>query len=126
MTEDDWNEKIRAEQYPWMTDDQFECFDMLCDLFGGAHHIQGKVKPCGAGIETNSRHCGFSTFDYNTLTKAVVFAHDRCIRFGIEPSGPGLLKLCLHKRHQRDGRMYERHPTLEEHANSIRGVEHRH
>lgn len=120
MTEEEWNKSIRENTYPWMTDDQFEGFLFLCDLFYGAHHILGNVKPCGRGIEINSRNSGFSTFDFNGLTRAVVMAHDRMIRFEIEPSGPGMLKLCLHKRHTREGRMDERHPTIEEAIDSIR------
>jgi hypothetical protein len=122
MTQEEWNKEIREKQYPWMSEDQFECFLMLCDLFRGAHHLRGAVKPCGQGIETNQRYGNFATFDYNNLTRAVVMAHDRCIRFEIEPSGPGLLKLSLHKRHTREGQMHERHPTLEEHIASIRGT----
>lgn len=120
MTEDGWNKQIREKRYPWMTDEQFECFLMLCDIFGGAHHIYSEVKPYGQGIVVNERHFRASTFDFNGLTKAVVMAHDRCIRFEIEPSGPGMLKLVLHKR-KREGQMYERHPTMEDHIRSIRG-----
>jgi len=111
------------EYYKWMTEDQKECFVMLCDLCGGAHHIRGKVKPCGKGIEVNLKH-GFhaSSYDYDGLTRAIVLAHDRCIRFEIEPSGPGMIKLVFHKRHSRDGRMYERHPELEDHVRQIRGT----
>lgn len=47
--------------------------------------------------------------------------HYRMIRFEIAPSGPGMLKLFFHKRHKREGRMYERHPTLEDHVTAIRG-----
>ena len=103
----------REHDYNWMTDDQWECFELLCDLCKGAHHIGGKVKEWGNGIAVNLR-TGFyaSTFDYNGLTDAVFLAHDRCIRFEIEPSGPGMLRLVFHKRHLREGDMCRRHPTL--------------
>jgi len=97
----------------WMTDDQFECFKMLCDIMGGGNHLSGSVKAHSRGIELNTRNFYGATFDYDQLTKAVILAHDRCIRFEIAPSGPGMVKLILFKR-QREGRMYERHPTLEE------------
>lgn len=118
-TSEQW---LRDNTYNWMTEDQWECFEMLCDLCKGSHHVGGKVKPCGVGIEINIRY-GFhaSTFDYNGLTEAVILAHDRCIRFEIEPSGPGMMKLKFHKRHYREGRMDERHPTLEDAITQIRG-----
>ena len=95
----------------WMTDDQYECYKMLADLFDGDHHLE-KVKPCGVGIKMNTRH-GFSTFDFAHITKAVIMAHARLIRFSVEPSGPGMIKLVLHKRTSA-GRMWERHPGIDE------------
>ena len=105
----------RENDYSWMTDDQFECFEMLCDLCRGSHHVGGRVKPCGSGIEVNLRY-GFmgATYDYDDLTRAVFMAHDRCIRFSVNPSGPAMTKLIFHKRHKTEGCMAERHPTLEE------------
>lgn len=121
MNEDEKVDNFWRKHYDWMTDDQWECFEMLCDLFYGVHHIQGKIKPCGKGIEINTRASNWAaSFDFNGLTRAVVMAHDRMIRFEIEPSGPGLLKLCLHKRHKREGAMHERHPTMEQAIEKIR------
>lgn len=100
----------------WMNNDQRECFEMLCDLCKGAHHIGGTPKPSGpTGILINIQY-GFyaATYDFSGLTEAVIMAHDRCIRFAIEPSGPGMLKLLFHKRHTRVGDIAERHPTIKE------------
>ncbi|WP_277977416.1 hypothetical protein [Pantoea endophytica] len=97
----------------WMNEDHFYCFQMLCDIMGGGNHLGGMVKQRTRGIELNTRIFRSATFDYDGLTKAVILAHDRYIRFEIEPSGPGMLRLVLHRR-QPNGRMYERHPTLEE------------
>ncbi|WHI52684.1 hypothetical protein P3339_07970 [Microbulbifer sp. MLAF003] len=109
------------ERYSWMSEGQWKCFEMLCDLFGGAHHLSSKVKPHGSGIEINENAFGrFATFDFDHLTRGVVMAHDRAIRFAIEPSGPGLLKLILHFRGCRTGRMYQRHPTMEEAIETVR------
>lgn len=113
MTTVEWYARMREEDYPWMTDDQWECFLMLCDLFGGAHHITGKVHGYGVGIETSTFH-DFSTFDMDLMTQAVFMAHDRCIRLAVSPSSPRLIRLCLWKRHERTGATHERHPTLEE------------
>lgn len=81
--------------------------------------IGGIVRASGDGIMNNSTYCHnvFATFDFNNLTRAVVMAHDRGIRFGIEPSRSGMLKLFLHKRReQEDG-----HPALEDAIKTIRG-----
>ena len=110
------------KRFEWMTDAQFECFEFLCWIYRGAHHVQtSRIKPCGDdGIEINTSYTGqFATFDFNGLTRAVVYAHDKAIRFCIESSGPGMLRLFVHKR-QRDGEFHERHPTLEAHAADIR------
>ncbi len=99
----------------WMSDDQWECYQMLADLFLGYHHITGKLHAWGTGIKLNTTQVGaFATFDFDKLTRAVLLAHDRMIRFEIVPSGPGMLGLILHKRHSREGRMYAYHPTIEE------------
>lgn len=105
----------------WMSDDQWECYKMLADIFLGFHHITGKLHNYGRGIALNTRSGSFATFDFADLTRAVIMAHDRMIRFAIEPSGPGMLKLVLHKRHKREGRMYERHPTIEQAIADLRG-----
>lgn len=104
-----------AYRLDWMSDDQWECYQMLADLYRGFHHIVGKLKPYGYGIALSTPFTNyFASFDYNNLTRAVFMAHDRMIRFEIEPSGPGRFKLVLHKRHTREGRMFERHPTIEQ------------
>lgn len=122
MSESEWMKKMRADRFPWMNDDQWECYLMLCALYGGDHHVFGIVNGSGlTGIQINTRQPGsMATFDFCRLTHAVLMAHDRCIRFSIEPSGPGMLRLCFHRRHLREGRMYERHPTMEEHIKILR------
>lgn len=98
----------------WMSDGQWECALMFADLMRGFHHIGGKFKQCGSGIEINEPYGSWATCDYDGLTRAVFMAHDRCIRIVIAPSGPGRLRFILHKRYKREGAMHERHPTLEE------------
>lgn len=114
--------KYYYADYPWMSDDQKECFELLCDIHGGGNHVFGKLYPMQkSGIYINSTCSHYlATFDFDNLTRAVVLAHDRMIRFAIEPSGPNMLKLCFSKRHTREGRMYERHPTIEEAIAGIR------
>jgi hypothetical protein len=114
MTEIEWIEKLRKnERYSKFTDDQWYCCQMIFDLIGGEHHLYNKIKEWGDGIQYNTGE-SFSTFDYDKLTFAVFLAHDRCIRMSIESSGRGLIRVCLWKRKNRDGRLNERHPTLEQ------------
>ena len=104
--------KIEPSREEWMSDDQWECACMLADIVGGFHHIYHKIKPCAEGIQTNI-HTMWSTFDFNTLTTAVILGHDRMIRVEIGPSSPSLFRLRLHKRHSREGSILQRHPTIE-------------
>jgi len=108
-------DEIAAEYYraDWMSDNQWECVLMLADLQKGFHHIGGKIKPCGRGIQCCLSNLRAATYDFDGLTRLVILAHDRCIRAEIEPGGPGRLKVVLHKR-QRDGVMHERHPTIQQ------------
>ena len=114
---DQFVQHYRAE---WMSDDQWKCALMLADIFGGFHHVYNPIKPFGYGIETNV-HGSLPTFDSDTLTRAVILAHDRIVRFEVRSSGPGMVRLCLWKRHKRDGSMFERHPTMEQALAAYRG-----
>ena len=108
--------KTSEEVYrqPWMNDENWECAEFLADMHKGWHHLPGKIKRHGAGVEINTFRT-MSTFDFDDLTRLVFLAHDRCIRIEIKPSGPGRVKLCLWKRARKvEGMsMWEYHPTLE-------------
>lgn len=82
-----WLQKRREKEYPWMNDDQFECWCMFCELLHGGNHQFGKIKPAGPDGITVDEHAagGWATYDFDNLTRAVVMAHDRCIRFYISP-----------------------------------------
>lgn len=95
-----------------MTDKQHDCYKVLAELYYGEHPLMGKVKCHGTGIEYNTSALqGFATYDFSGLTRMVLLAHEKAVRFSIEPSGPGMLKLVMHKR-TRSGKMHERHPGL--------------
>ena len=114
---------MNSKRLDWMSDDQWECYEMLGNLFLGFHHVTGRLHECGTGIKLNTTRVGsFATFDFDGLTRAVVMAHDRMIRLEICPSGPGMLGITLFKRHAREGRMHERHPTIEDAIKTIRGA----
>lgn len=61
-----------------------------------------------------------ATFDFRSLTNLVVLCHDACVRMEIQSSGPWGHKLIFHPRSGRDGRMSDRHPTLEDSALYVR------
>lgn len=107
---DDLEKYYRAE---WMTDDQWSCAQMFADVVGGFHHVCGKFKPFGSGISINTSSGGFATWDYSRLTGLVVLAHDRMVRVELRPSGPNMIGFALWQRKTREGKMSERHPTIE-------------
>lgn len=70
---------------------------ILCNTYGGKHHIPGKLKEDGIYIECNVLD-GLATFDFAHLTRLVLGAHDECCRLEIRASGPGRLKLRFSER----------------------------
>lgn len=109
----DW---LNGHRQEWMDDDQWLCALFLSRLFNGFHHVTAPIREFGRGVCINTRYGNLSTFDYDYLTKAVIMAHNWCIRLEIMGSGPGLIKLALWKRESREGRIHERHPTIKEAA----------
>jgi hypothetical protein len=92
-------------------------FKFFSELFLGSHHIPGRghgIKNFGMGYCINYHPGNLSTFDLDGLTRLVFMAHRDCIRAEICPSGPGMVKIAIWKREKREGRMYERHPTIEQ------------
>jgi hypothetical protein len=98
----------------WMTDDQWKCTQMFADVVGGFHHVAGTFKPFGDGIKISAYPSRFATFDFDGLTRIVLLAHDRMIRVALAPSGPRMIGFEMWKRHTREGRYSERHPTIEQ------------
>lgn len=89
----------------------------FAELFQGEHHIPGgldRIKEWGYGWQINFTPNNFATFDFNKLTTLVLMAHRDCIRAEICGSGPGMIRLVIHQRHKREGRMGERHPLISE------------
>lgn len=92
---------------------------VLSIAYNGLHHLPNKIKDKGFYIETNVL-ANLATFDFDTLTRLVVASHDYCVRLEIVQSSPRMLKLLFHDR-GREGKMHERHPTIEEAIKDIRG-----
>jgi hypothetical protein len=53
-----------------------------------------------------------ATYDFSNLTRLVFLAHDACVRVSISPRSHRSLTLLFHQR-QREGGIWQRHPTLE-------------
>lgn len=99
---------------------------VLAIAYRGIHHVDGwsrrRVQAIGVGAlcEVTVYAGDLATFDFDVLTRLVVAAHDQCTRLSLRQAGPRHLKLMFHLR-QREGRIYERHPTIEEAIASVRG-----
>lgn len=91
--------------------------DFFSEYFLGAHHIPGgerRIQPFGLGFAINYVPGNLSTFDFDGMTRLVFMSHRDCIRAEICGSGPGMVKLAIWQRENRAGRIYERHPTIEQ------------
>jgi hypothetical protein len=90
-------------------------------FYGGEHHFPNEIKQHGLGWSMVDKYKDFATYDGNELTRLVVTAHDFCMRVSLVPvAGPNpRMKICVWKR-ERDGDIGQRHPNLEDHAESIR------
>lgn len=92
--------------------------NLLGDLYGGIYHL---VDNDLRKVEWDNTHHiifvlrnrGLATTDFWHLTHLVILCHDRCIRCEIDARSPGRLELMFHQR-QREGKVWERHPTIEE------------
>lgn len=97
---------IIAKPFEWRAE------ELLSRAFGGMHHVYNLHK---SAREWHVNHYGdLSTFDFNALTLLVLGAHKYCIRVSIQPSGPGMVKICLWPRKTREGHFCDRHPTIKE------------
>lgn len=77
----------------------------------------------GVSFILGNRPC-LATWDVNGLTRLVIGAHDECIRVEIEPHGFGYLRISMWPRSGREGKMGERHPTMEQAIEQYRAVKH--
>lgn len=91
-----------------------EATEFFSELYGGQHHIPGyKPKEWGFGYMIIHDRGDLATFDFNMLTRLVLYAHAKCIRVSVEGHTKGKLKIAIWKR-QREGSISQRHPTIEQ------------
>jgi hypothetical protein len=100
--------------------------DFLGDVYLGIYHINARAL---AKVDWSAKDCvditlgdDLATYDSDMLTRMVVLAHDRMLRVEIRGIGPGYLRLRISQRATRDPKasVYERHPSLEDHAALLR------
>ena len=98
--------------------------DLLGDVWEGIYHLNnsGLQKADWSNKDTVAvtLRVELATIDADLLTRLVVLCHDRMLRLNIQGVGPGYLRFRFHQREKRNGRMYERYPTLEDHTTEIR------
>lgn len=95
---------------------------LLNDLYAGIYHIQ----PECSRVDWSDEHhieivlygC-WSSFDYDNLTRLVFLAHDYALRVQMDARANGYIRLMFHRR-QRNGDLYQRHPSLEQAVQSWR------
>lgn len=95
--------------------------DLLGEAWCGIYHLyesQRSVRRTDWSdsycIELSVPTSGLATFDLDRLTRLVFLAHDRAIRIELCGSAPRLVKLQFHRRNGREGRLSERHPSVEQ------------
>ncbi len=89
-------------------------------FYQGEHHFPSTLKPYGEGWSMS--HFGsLATYDSDELTRLVLLAHERAIRVQVEQGGPNRLRIAIWKR-EREGSMYERHPTISDAILRFNGV----
>lgn len=104
-----------------------EVADLLGDLESGLYHLSEQVLRKVNWSDKYvirvklDRHNNYATWDFFGLTVLVILCHDRMIRCSIEAAGSSLV-LMFHKRKGRTGGMAERHPTIEEAIERVRGT----
>jgi len=84
----------------------------VSDVFGGVHRVRKLLN------EHNHYVCiphgTLATYDDDKLTRIVVASHRYGLRAEITNHGMRGLKILLHNRTHRSGRMFERHPKMTE------------
>lgn len=97
--------------------------DLLDDVFDGIYHLESNLNKvnwdCEYYIKINLTMHSLSTYDFSILTDLVILCHDRCLRCELQAVAPKVIKLQFHQR-QREGSIFEKHPTIEEAINRVR------
>lgn len=90
--------------------EKVECF--VNEVFGGEHRVRKLVHNHNHFVCVP--HGTLCTFDDDKLTRIVIASHRYGVRAEVDSYGMQGVKILLHNRASRQGRMYERHPSLAE------------
>lgn len=93
--------------------------NVLAIAYRGLHHVDMRRAKEEPGYFSVCVFNGVSTYDFDTLTRLVVAAHDECVRLEIDGASHRYLRLIFHDR-KREGGISERHPTMEDAITYIR------
>lgn len=99
--------------------------DLLDAVWQGIYHLPHSVL---RRVSWEDDHCitivvpdhGLATYDFDLLTRLVVLCHDAAIRMELSSANPRNVRLTFHQR-VREGRMSQRHPTIEQAVEMLRG-----
>lgn len=81
----------------------------ISQVFGGVHRVH-KVENKGNYFQVIP-HGTLATFDDDKLTRVVIASHQLGLRAEVDNHGMRGIKILLHNRTTRIGRLYERHPS---------------
>jgi hypothetical protein len=84
----------------------------LSDVFGGRHRVRRVIDHSNHTVVIP--HGSLATFDDDRLTRVVLSAHQLGLRAEVDNHGMRGLKILLHNRTARTGRLWERHQTIDE------------
>ena len=96
-------------------------YEWVSIVFGGEHHLV-RLENKGHYYLCIPRGT-LATFDDDRLTRIVLASHRYGLRAEIDNHGMRGLKILLHNRPSRNGRMWERHPTIEQAIQLILGLD---
>jgi hypothetical protein len=98
---------------PINMDLQDKVSEFVSDVFGGVHRLR-KLENKGH-YYVCIPHGTLATYDDDKLTRIVIASHKYGVRAEVQTNGMHGLKILLHNRTSRDkGRMFERHPRLQD------------
>lgn len=110
-----------------LTEFQARAVNLLCRAWGCGPYDMGRAFETadwnyGRGVSfVVYAGGGLATFDFSQLTALVLGAHDECIRVDVSPRSFKHLRISMWPR-ERDGRMHQRHPTIEQAVAAFRGA----
>lgn len=115
--------QMKKEEF---TEDQKYCIEALSIWARGEHRLP-KIHKFESGVCVNV-HFSLSTYDDDKLTYLVLIGHHMKVRFSIQSSGPGRVKITAFRRDQgerADLKFWQFHPSLDDLVDRIGKFERR-